>query len=229
MPPTTRAKRKLAETDGNAHIVPEPKRASRTSPPKNVSKENEDPGVRSMINTETAKPAAEKIATGVTAITDVINTPAEVGEEERATPDDPSRQWICICRPEAVRRKEQASEAIRTRELLCGQSRVGVPKCMCFESADAFPAHRWVTTLAGRKLFRAWKLEQHLRDPDCYGREITIPIFRKWSGYGICEVIENMFLAFGKHLKTEPVDIMAVWPLVESMAHFLNSDIEEWY
>lgn len=63
---------------------------------------------------------------------------------------------------------------------------------MCFESADAFPEHKWVMTLAGRKLFRAWKLEQHLRDPDCYEREITVPIFRKWSGYGICEVIENM-------------------------------------
>ncbi|KAL8879792.1 MAG: hypothetical protein Q9198_002665 [Flavoplaca austrocitrina] len=118
MPPTTRAKRKLAETDGNAHIAPEPKRASPTSSPKDVSKENEDPGVRLMINTETAKPAAEKIATDITAITDAITTPSEVGEGERATPNDPSRHWICVCRPEAVRRKEQASEAIRTRELL---------------------------------------------------------------------------------------------------------------
>ncbi|KAL9040776.1 MAG: hypothetical protein Q9180_001706 [Flavoplaca navasiana] len=148
-----------------------------------------------MINPETAKPAVEKITTGINAITDAITTPSEHGGEERATPDDPSRQWICIYRPEAVRSKEQAPEAIQTRELLCGKSRVGGPKCMCFESADAFPEHKWVMTLAGRKLFHAWKLEQHLRDPDCYGREITVPIFRKWSGYGICEVIENMALA----------------------------------
>ncbi|KAL8884770.1 MAG: hypothetical protein Q9215_007256 [Flavoplaca cf. flavocitrina] len=180
MPPTTRAKRKLAETDGNAHIVPQPKRASPTSSAKDVSKENEDPG------------AAEKRSTSITAIPDATTTPSEDGEEERAAPDDPSRQWICICRPEAVRSKEQAPEAIRTRELLCGKSRVRGPKCMCFESADAFPQHKWVMTLAWRKLFRAWKLEQHLRDPDCYGREITVPMFRNRSGYGICEVIENM-------------------------------------
>ena len=62
MPPTTRAKRKLAETDGNAHIAPEPRRASPTSSPKDVSKENEDPGVRSTINTETAKPVRTKRA-----------------------------------------------------------------------------------------------------------------------------------------------------------------------
>ncbi|KAL8886390.1 MAG: hypothetical protein Q9192_006494, partial [Flavoplaca navasiana] len=136
--------------------------------------------------------AAEKTATGITAITDANTAPSEDGEEERATPDDPSRQWICICRPGAVRSKEQVPEAIRTREMLCGKSRAGGPKCMCFESADAFYEHKWVMTLAGRKLFRAWKLEQHLRDPECYGREITVPIFHNWSGYGICEVIENM-------------------------------------
>ncbi|KAI4252799.1 MAG: hypothetical protein L6R42_007834, partial [Xanthoria sp. 1 TBL-2021] len=84
-------------------------------------------------------------------------------------------------------------------------------------------------TLEGWKLFRAWKLEQHLRDPDCYRADITIPIFRKWSGHGVCEVIENMFLAFGKHIKAPHVDIMEVWSLIESMAFFLNSDIEAWY
>ena len=62
---------------------------------------------------------------------------------------------------------------------------------MCGESVDTFPEHAWIMTLEGWKLFRAWKHEQHLRDLECYRADITIPIFRKWSGYGVCEVIEN--------------------------------------
>lgn len=43
------------------------------------------------------------------------------------------------------------------------------------------------------------------------------------------ELIFGQFLAFGKHIKAPHVDIMEVWSLIESMAFFLNSDIEAWY
>ncbi|KAL8847432.1 MAG: hypothetical protein Q9221_007542 [Calogaya cf. arnoldii] len=160
MPPTTRAKRRLAETDGNFDIAPN---AKRPSPPRSAnveSKENEDPGVNPTNNTGSTKPG---------------------------------------------------------------------PKVHVWGIRRDFPEHAWIMTLEGWKLFRIWKLEQHLRDPECYRADITIPIFRKWSGCGVCEVIENMFLAFGKHIKTPHVDIKEVWSLIESMAFFLNSDVEAWY
>lgn len=59
---------------------------------------------------------------------------------------------------------------------------------MCGRYADANPAETWIVTKKGFELHKDWGLEQYQRDQDNF----RMHIFSDWSGYGTCEVMENM-------------------------------------
>ena len=60
--------------------------------------------------------------------------------------------------------------------------------CMCGRYADANPEEDWIVTMKVFELHKEWGLEQFQRDPDNF----RMHIFNDWSGYGACEVMENM-------------------------------------
>ena len=58
---------------------------------------------------------------------------------------------------------------------------------MCGRYADANPKE-WTVTKKGFELHKEWEQEQCQRDQDNF----EMHIFGDWSGYGTCEVMENM-------------------------------------
>ena len=58
---------------------------------------------------------------------------------------------------------------------------------MCGRYADANPKE-WTVTKKGFELHKEWEREQCQRDQDNF----EMHIFGDWSGYGTCEVMENM-------------------------------------
>lgn len=59
---------------------------------------------------------------------------------------------------------------------------------MCGRYADANLGMTWIVTKKGFERSRQWGLEQVQRDQDRF----RMHIFSDWSGYGTCEVMENM-------------------------------------
>lgn len=59
---------------------------------------------------------------------------------------------------------------------------------MCHRYADANPEEKLVYTKKGYELHTEWGLERMDRDQDNF----KMHIFNDWSGYGTCEVMENM-------------------------------------
>lgn len=60
---------------------------------------------------------------------------------------------------------------------------------MCGKPADGDTAHhKRVVTKRGYELATEWRVQKEKRDQDAFG----MYIFNDWTGYGICEVIENM-------------------------------------
>ena len=59
---------------------------------------------------------------------------------------------------------------------------------MCGRYADANPGQTWVVTKKGFERSRQLGLEQVRRDQDRF----RMNIFSDWSGYGTCELMENM-------------------------------------
>ena len=50
------------------------------------------------------------------------------------------------------------------------------------------PSQNWVVTKKGYELAMAWRVQKEKRDQDAS----RMYIFNDWTGYGICEVMENM-------------------------------------
>ena len=76
---------------------------------------------------------------------------------------------------------------------MCGchvrDDRCGIDKsCMCGRYADENTGESWIVTKEGFELLRGWVLEQFQRDQDNF----RMHILSDWSGYGTCEVMENM-------------------------------------
>lgn len=134
-------------------------------------------------------------------------TPSK-NKEAKVPGDADGKTWMCLCH---VRGKR------------CGWDK----SCMCGRYADANPAETWIVTKKGFELHKDWGLEQYQRDQDNF----RMHIFSDWSGYGTCEVMENMFLAFNKEVKKKTNDIWAIWSIIEGMALFLNrpAGLEQWY
>ena len=59
---------------------------------------------------------------------------------------------------------------------------------MCGRYADANPDENRIVTWKGFKFYTEWKAGQYLRDQASF----NMHIFEDWSGYGTCEVMENM-------------------------------------
>ena len=78
------------------------------------------------------------------------------------------KTWLCICQARGKR---------------CKLDETGV----CRRYADANP-EEWTVTKKGFELYQEWDREQLQRDQDNFGMHI----FGNWSGYGTCEVMENM-------------------------------------
>lgn len=97
---------------------------------------------------------------------------------------------------------------------------------MCGKTADGDTAHhKRVVTKRGYELATEWRVQKEKRDQEAFG----MYIFNDWTGYGICEVIENMFLAFEKETKEKNREPLGLWSHIEGMALFLNDDIAEWH
>ena len=78
--------------------------------------------------------------------------------------------WVEICKPEG--------EACENEDVdIRGKS-----------ADDDTLCQNWVVTKKGNELAMAWRVEKEKRDQDAYG----MYIFNDWTGYGICEVMENM-------------------------------------
>lgn len=99
--------------------------------------------------------------------------------------------WICICRPDSLRVQrlypeyfEDPDDSDEGMDVSCGST----GKCVCELPASAKPEHKWIVTKKGLALGHDWWTEQAERNQYNYGMLIT----RKWNGYGISEVIENM-------------------------------------
>lgn len=60
--------------------------------------------------------------------------------------------------------------------------------CLCGRYPDANPEENWIVTKRGFELHKEWRDEQYLRDQGSF----KMHIFEDWSGYGTCEVMENM-------------------------------------
>lgn len=136
-----------------------------------------------------------------------LQTPPR-NKEAKVPNDADGKTWMCLCH---VRGKR------------CGKDK----KCVCGRYADANPAETWIVTKKGFDLHWEWRLEQFQRDQDSF----RMHIFSDWNGYGTCEVMENMFLAFNSEVKKNTKDVWAIWSLVEGMALFLNrpGSLEQWY
>ncbi|CAD6578914.1 MAG: hypothetical protein ASARMPRED_008891 [Alectoria sarmentosa] len=63
-------------------------------------------------------------------------------------------------------------------------------RCLCGRYADSNPGQTWIVTKKGFERSRQWGLEQVQRDQDRF----RMHVFSDWSGYGTCEVMENMVL-----------------------------------
>lgn len=66
----------------------------------------------------------------------------------------------------------------------CGRDK----KCVCGRYADANPRETRIVTKKGYDLHWDWGLEQFQRDQESF----RMHIFSDWTGYGTCEVMENM-------------------------------------
>jgi len=93
--------------------------------------------------------------------------------------------WVCICRPRiGMFRWHQRKEPYVEMEHRCRQAGI----CFCGRPASANPEHKRVVTKRGYRLTMEWFEQYKLRNQE----DSDMLIFRKWTGYGICEVIENM-------------------------------------
>ncbi len=95
------------------------------------------------------------------------------------------KTWICICRP-----TEEIAEDLGVDEddEAVSQACDGGNSCVCKKPADDYPEHQWIVTKKGFELTLEWQTQQAKRDQDYF----DMHVFSDWSGYGICEVIENM-------------------------------------
>lgn len=95
-----------------------------------------------------------------------MSTPVSV----RSSEDEKS--WVYVCNPD---------------ENTCGEKGT----CVCGKPADESTARQpWVVTKEGYELAAEWRVQRGKRDQEAFG----MYIFNDWTGYGICEVIENMVL-----------------------------------
>lgn len=90
--------------------------------------------------------------------------------EAKVPGDADEKIWLCIC---------------QVRDGQCGVDK----SCVCGRYAK-----EWTFTKKGIELHKEWEREQCQRDQDNFGMHI----FGAWSGYGTCEVMENM-------VSTEPI------------------------
>ncbi|KAI5918765.1 hypothetical protein F4810DRAFT_554932 [Camillea tinctor] len=68
----------------------------------------------------------------------------------------------------------------------------GKKDCMCFKPASEHPDYPWVVSRAGYRKFFTQHIHAQLRDPDNF----DMYTFNDHAGYGILEVVQNLFLDF---------------------------------
>jgi hypothetical protein len=96
----------------------------------------------------------------------------------------------------------------------------GGVRCMCKKPAEDYPDHKWIVTQKGFALSLEWLQQVENRHQENFDMYIS----NDFNGYGICEVMENILLAFAKEEKKKRIDPMAMWSVVESLALFLRGD-----
>ena len=83
--------------------------------------------------------------------------------------------------------------------------------CVCGRYADANPDESRIVTKKGFELHKEWDLEQFQRDQDMF----RMYIFEDWSGYGVCEVMENMVRnRVICYIVTTTTDVHSSWPSI---------------
>ena len=75
--------------------------------------------------------------------------------------------------------------------------------------ADHHPNHKWIVSKKGFELLQEWNVQQAKRDQDSF----DMYIFSDFSGYGTCEVIENMVKSLTCEFKVSlALTCVSFWP-----------------
>ncbi|KAK0509296.1 hypothetical protein JMJ35_008667 [Cladonia borealis] len=180
------------------------------------------PKSKKSVPASKSKSATKASNTKKTATSSKASSTAK-DKDGRVSRNADGKTWICICRPASETAKEQDLDPDDEDTVdTCG----GGKKCLCFRAADDHPEHKWIVTKKGFELMKKWMVQADKRDPDLF----DMHIFEDFYGYGICELIENMFLAFDKEHGKKTQDPVAMWSIMESMAlFFMNCDLMTWH
>ncbi|EFX05580.1 hypothetical protein CMQ_3649 [Grosmannia clavigera kw1407] len=84
--------------------------------------------------------------------------------------------------------------------------------------ASLYPDHPCVSSVRGLDISRFWILETLKRDQDSF----QMHVYNDFSLYGQLEVLQNILIQFNQVYERNP-NIQQLWPLLESVALFLNS------
>ena len=215
------AKRKRPVTGGEHDVAPRPKRAfgNNASTTQNIPPLAETEGISTDLEKVRLESEQDEAPCGSKKQERVLlqNMPAtRPRRETQFSEDADGKTWICICRSVTDLGRERDAAGYDRIETSCGEE----GKCMCMQAADGHPNHSWIVTKAGYGLYKDWAHQLYCRDPDNFGMFIT----SNWGGYGVSEVVENIFLGFNREVKKSKKqrDPLAIWSHIEGMALFLD-------
>ncbi|KAI0552862.1 hypothetical protein F4679DRAFT_581369 [Xylaria curta] len=90
--------------------------------------------------------------------------------------------------------------------------------CVCFLPLSANPEHPWVISWAGFRKFNCQFTHAMLRDPDNF----SMYTFNDHAGYGILELLQNLFLDFEEAAKEKRGDgWREQWAICEGLVHYM--------
>ena len=130
------------------------------------------------------------------------------------------KEWIYICFPQSEQRMQKKV-----------QKRLNGDEDDEEESDESGKKSEDKKTRPIRDAMEAYPVsartqQQEKRNPDIF----DLIIFHDFAGYGNCEVIEDMFVAFDKEPRKKQKDPTAVCSVIESMASFLlQCDLGRWH
>ena len=91
----------------------------------------------------------------------------------------------------------------------------GTKSCVCMKPASEHPGYPWILTKAGLYKYRMQTAHADLRNPDNF----DMYTYNDHAGYGVMEVVRNLFLDFAEAVKENRV--MEQWAIVEGTALFM--------
>lgn len=144
--------------------------------------------------------------------------PPDMGSEKEQDPDEDTVDFSDEDEDEDVDEDEEV-----TRDADIGPIRPrcdGGIRCICKKPAENYPNYTWIVTQKGFELSLEWLSQVQKRYPENF----DMYIFDDFNGHRVCEVMENILLAFAKEEKKIRKDPMAMWSVLESMAIFLRGD-----